>query len=254
MQPLEDDALGGGTLVLDAAVERVERTGEGYVVHATGTTRPCTLALEADAVIAATGFRTPLADLEELGAQTVAQGRIPALTTFWESVGAPGMYFAGNATQGSPGLRRHGIGASSPAVHGFRYNARVLAEHLADRYFGVRPERPRLEPEAVVPFLAHELAHAPELWTQKGYLARVVSLEEGALDEGVQPLAHFVDTAGPDAVAATVESNPSGEIYPVVYVRRGGTLEERMLPPDPLHAFDGPGYLAELEGALGARL
>ena len=28
MQPLEDDALGGGTLVLDAAVERVERAGE----------------------------------------------------------------------------------------------------------------------------------------------------------------------------------------------------------------------------------
>ena len=24
-----------------------------------------------------------------------------------------------------------------------------------------------------------------------------------------------------------------------------------MLSPDPLHAFDGPGYLAELEGALG---
>ncbi len=63
-----------------------------------------------------------------------------------------------------------------------------------------------------------------------------------------------MDTAGPDAVAATVEMNPSGEIYPVVYVRRGGTLEERMLPPDPLHAFDGPGYLAELEAALGARL
>ena len=94
-------------------------------------------------------------------------------------------------------------------MHGFRYNARVLAEHLADRHFGVRPERPRLEPDGVL-FLAHELAHAPELWTQKGYLARVVSLGGGALDEGVQPLAHFVDTAGPDAVAATVESNPLG--------------------------------------------
>ncbi len=115
MQPLEDDALGGGTLALDAAVERVERTGDGLRVHATGTTRPCTLALEADDVIAATGFRTPLArPPKSSGAQTVAQGRIPALTTFWESVGAPGVYFAGNATQGSPGLRRHGVGASSP--------------------------------------------------------------------------------------------------------------------------------------------
>jgi hypothetical protein len=101
-----------------------------------------------------------------------------------------------------------------------------------------------------VPFLAGELARGPEFWAQKGYLARVVSLEGGATDEGIQPLAHFIDAAGPDAVAATIEANASGEIYPAVYVRRGGALDERLLPPDPLHAFDGPHYLAELEGAL----
>ncbi len=252
MQPLEDAGLGGGTLALDAAIERVERAGDGFRLHAHGTTRPGELELEADAVLAATGFRTPLLDLEELGVQTVAQGRIPALTPFWEAVGAPGVYFAGNATQGAAGLRRHGVGASSPAVHGFRYNARVLAEAIAERHFRMRPERAPLAPGDVTPFLAHELAHGPDLWAQKAYLARVLALEPGggARDAGDEPLAHCLDTAGPDAVAATVEMNAAGAIYPVVYVRRGGDVTERVLDPDPQHAYDAPGYLAQLEGLL----
>jgi thioredoxin reductase len=251
MQPLEDAGLGGGTFALDAAIERIERTAEGFHVHAHGTTRPGELRLDADAVIAATGFRTPLRDLPDLGLRTVGQDRIPALTPFFEANGLPGVYFAGNATQGAPGLRKHGVGASSPAVHGFRYNARVLAEAIAERHFGVRPKRRALAPGEVIPFLASELARGPEIWTQKAYLARVVTLDEGARDAGIQPLAHFVDEAGPDAIAATIELDAAGEIYPVVYTRRGGSVEERVLPPDSLNAFDGPDYLAELEAALG---
>ncbi len=252
MQPLEDAGLGGGTLALDAAIERVERTADGFRIHAHGTTRPGEVELEADAALAATGFATPIRDLGNLGVQTVAQGRIPALTPFWEAVGAPGVYFAGNATQGAPGLRRHGVGASSPAVHGFRYNARVLAEAIAERHFGVVPERATFAPGEVARFLAHELAHGPELWAQKAYLARVVALEEGGAgrDAGVQPLSHFVDAAGPDAVAATIEMNAAGSIYPVVYARRGGAVTEHVLEPEPQHAYHGPGYLAELEGLL----
>jgi hypothetical protein len=251
MQPLEDAGLGGGTLALDAAIERVERTADGgFRVHAHGTTRPGELELEADAAIAATGFRTPLLDLGELGVQTVAQGRIPALAPFWEAVGAPGVYFAGNATQGAAGLRRHGVGASSSAVHGFRYNARVLAEAIAERHFGVVSERSLLAPDEVAPFLARELAHGPDLWAQKAYLARAVTLEDGggARDAGIQPLAHFVDAPGPDALAVTIEMNAVGEIYPVAYVRRAGSVSERVLDPEPAHAYDTPRYEAELAG------
>ncbi len=187
MQPLEDAGLGGGTLVLDAAVAGVERTGDGFRVHASGTTTPGDLTLEADAVIAATGFRTPLRDLGDLGVQTVGQGRIPALTPFFEATGVPGIYFAGNTTQGAPGLRKHGVGASSPAVHGFRYNARVLAQAIGERHFGWRRLRGRWHPAEVVPFLAAELRSGPEIWTQKAYLARVVRLEGGAQDRGHSP-------------------------------------------------------------------
>ena len=249
LQPLEDHGLGGGTLALDAAIERVEKTESRFRIFATGTTRPCELALDCDAAIAATGFRAPLRDLGELGVMTVSQGRIPALTPFFEATGSPGIYFAGNATQGAPGLRKHGVGASSAAVHGFRYNARILARHLAETRFGVELERPVVADP--VTFLAHELTHAPELWTQKAYLARVVSFTDGAArEEGIEPLAHFVDAPGADAIAATVEMDAAGEIYPVLYVRRGGDVDERILHPDPVNAFGNPAYIRALTQAV----
>ena len=137
LQPYEDAGLGGGTVALDLAVERIERLERGWRIVGNGTTRPGPVDLEVDEVIAATGFSTPLLDLGELGVRTVAQGRIPALTPFWESEAGSGIYFAGNATQGAPGLRKHGVGAASPAVHGFRYNARVMARHLAATQLGL---------------------------------------------------------------------------------------------------------------------
>ncbi len=249
-QPLEDASWGGGTLVLDAAIERIERTGQGFRITAQGTTRPDSFVLEADEAIAATGFAAPLGDLVELGVATVAQDRVPALTPFWESATVPGIYFAGNASQGAPGLRKHGVGSASATVSGSRYNARLLAEHLARRLLGRQRSRPALERGSIAEFLARELAHGPALWNQKGYLARVVSLDagEGPRDEGIEPLTHFLDSAGPDAVAATVEMNGEGAIYPVVYLRRRGGLErELVLEPHPLHAFDGPGYVRPLE-------
>jgi thioredoxin reductase len=247
-QPLEDRALGGGTYVLDAAIERIERAGAGFRVLAKGTTRPGDFDLECDVAIAATGFSAPLVDLEELGVRTVAQGRIPAMGPFFEA--ADGVFFAGNATQGSPGLKKRGVGASSPAVHGFRYNARVLAEHLAERV-GAR-ERPRRPVEDVVSFLAAELAGAPELWAQKGYLARVVGLD-GPFDDGIQPLEHFVDAAGPDAVAVTIEMDAEGEIFPGVYLRRDGRIREVELDPHPLNAFDSAPYRHELSTLLNRK-
>jgi thioredoxin reductase len=251
LQPLEDHALGGGTFALDAAVDRVERSAEGWRVLAHGTTSPGELDLEADDVIAATGFRTPLLDLPELGVTTVGQGRIPALTPYWESVGAPGVYFAGNATQGAAGLRRHGVGSSSPAVHGFRYNARVLAARLARTVAGIEPPARMLAREDVVPLLLAEATRGPELWAQKGYLARALTLEGGAArDEGVVPVAHFVDEAGPDAVAVAVEMDSAGRMFPGVYVRRGGSVAAHDLPPDPLNRFDTEPYAAELRSLL----
>ena len=249
LQPFEDHLLGGGTFVLDAATERIERTGHGYRVHVSGTTTPGEMVLDADEVIAATGFGTPLGDLPGLGVRTFYQDRLPAQTPFWESSSLPGLYFVGSITQGAVGLKKFGIPSNSAAVHGFRYNAWVLARHLAETRFGVKLDRPALEPERLVGYLLEEATRAPELWNQQSYLARVVRLDPPA-DDGIVPLAHFVDEeGGPDAVAVAVE-NTGQELRPALYVRRDGRLEEHSLPSHPMLDFRGREHRDEVAGLL----
>jgi thioredoxin reductase len=257
LTPYTEHVRGGpGSYVVDAAIERVEQHADGYRVHASGTTWDGELELEADEVIAATGFRAPVRDLPSIGVAMVNDGRMPAQTPYWESVSVPGIYFAGNVTQGSPGLRKHGATSSSGSVNGFRYNARVLAQHIAEKHFAIAREPRRLDGGQVVPLLLGELAHAPELWTQKGYLARVVGVDEagGFRDDGIVPLANFVDREDGDACAVAVEYDADGTIIPVVYVRQGGRLVENSLPRHPLHAFGTDGHRSHIVECLAPLL
>jgi thioredoxin reductase len=256
MQPYEDDALGGGHFVIDAAIERIERTAGGYRVHTSGTTKPGVMIFDVDEVVAGTGFTTPLGDLPALGVKTFYQNRLPAQTPYFQSATLPGIFFAGSVTQGSIGLKKYGIPSNSAAVHGFRYNARVLAYHIAETRHGVKVERPAVEPKDVVSYLLNEATHAPELWNQQSYLARVLIVDRarGITDEGIMPLQHFVDAGGSDAAAIAVETDGAGEIHPALYVRRNGTTEERILPPNPLNDFATSEHHAELTSALKALL
>lgn len=256
LQPYDEHVRGGfGTSIVDAAVESIERTADGYRVHAVGTHWDGRLVIETDDAIAATGFRVPFGDLLDLGLATVADGRMPALSPFWESLSIPGVFFAGNATQGSPGLRKHGISSTSSSVNGFRYNARVLVRHLVEQEFGIDPPRPPVAPEGLPAFLLGELTRAPELWIQKGYLCRVVNvLDDGPHDDGILPLEIFVDETGPDAVAVSVEMAPKGTIYPVVYTRRSNRVEEHPLPTHPLHRYEGEEYVKKVSGLVAPLL
>ncbi|MDQ3962826.1 MAG: NAD(P)-binding domain-containing protein [Actinomycetota bacterium] len=251
MQPYEDHVLGGGNVVLDVAIERVEKTGDGYRVHAAGTTRPGDLVIDVDVVIAATGFAAPLQDLPELGVATFFQGRLPAQTPFWESATVPGIYFAGAITQGSIGLKKYGIPSGSAAVHGFRYNARVLAEHIAVKHLGKTIARPEIATDAIVDHLLERATHSPELWHQRSYLAHELDVADGhGVVQGIVPLAHFVDAGGPDAIAITVETDAEGDIHPAVYIRRAGQVEEHLLPSSVLHTYETGEHRSLLQGLL----
>lgn len=241
---------GSGSFVVDAAIERVERHADGYRIRASGTTWDGELELEADEVIAATGFRAPVRDLPGIGVAMVNDGRLPAQTPYWESVSVPGIYFAGNVMAASAGLRKHGATSSTASVNGFRYNARVLAQHIAEKHFGVVRERRQLTRDAAVSFLLGELARAPELWIQKGYLARVVETGGGYRDGGIVPLADHVDHGGGDSVAVAVEYAADGAVTPVVYVRRSGRLSEHALPTDSMHRFDTPEHRRQLDALV----
>jgi hypothetical protein len=212
------------------------------------------MTVQADEVIAATGFTCPLRDLPSLGVATFGQSKLPAQTDFWESATVPGIFFAGTITQGQGGLKKHGIPPNSGAVHGSRYNARVLVREIARRHFGIEPNRPEIAVRDVRDHLLAEATLAPELWHQKAFLASVVSFDPdaGVRDEGIMPLSTFLDGAGPDAVAMTVESDGTS-IFPVVYVRQGGRNEEHALDADPLHDYESLAYRRDL-GAILDRL
>jgi len=104
----------------------------------------------------------------------------------------------------------------------------------------------------VVSYLLHEATNAPELWHQKSYLARVLVRDEkrGIVDDGILPLQSFLDSGPAEAVAVTLEENPAGDIYPVLYTRRGGVSTEHDLPPNPLHDFRTRDHERAVVGAL----
>jgi thioredoxin reductase len=244
VQPFEDAALGGGVDILSASLKAISAATGGLRVDMERTDNAMPMSIEADEVIAATGFTCPLLDLPSIGVATFGQSKLPAQTEYWESATVPGIYFAGTITQGASGLKKHGIPSNSGAVHGHRYNGRVLVGHLAEQAFGASLERPAIAPADLRDHLLAEATLAPELWHQKAYLASVVSLDgaDGLRNEGIQPLTHFLDTDGGDAVAMTVEADGSGAIYPVLYVRRDGQTEEHALERDPLNDYQRATY------------
>ncbi len=252
VQPYEDSVLAGGVVILDASIEEVKRAGGGYQVRTRSARDNGVLNFEVDDVIAATGFTSPLRDLPQLGVATFGQSGLPAQTPFWESATVPGIYFAGTITQGSQGLKKHGIPSNSGAVQGHRYNARVLAFHLAETRFGLKLPRRQVEADQVLPFLLAEASRGPELWHQRSYLARVLSLDaaRGIVDEGIVPLAHFLDSGGPDAVAVALESNGRDDLYPAVYTRRSGVIAEHLLAPNPLLDFESDEHTQAIGAAL----
>lgn len=244
VQPFEDSILGGGVDILAASIKGISRSPSGALqVELERSDNAMPMHVEADEVISATGFVCPLLDLPQLGVATFGQSKLPAQTDFWESASVPGIFFAGTIGQGAAGLKKHGIPANSGAVQGARYNARLLVREIAARHFGIQLERPSIGAGDLRDHLLAEATSAPELWHQKAYLASVVSLDpdEGIRDEGILPLTRFLDSAGPDSVAMTVEAD-GVSIYPVVYVRRMGKIEEHALEPDPLHDFQGLAY------------
>jgi thioredoxin reductase len=257
VQPWEDAELGGGVFILDASIERLERRAGGIAVHTRRSDTGQPYVVEVDEVIAATGFRCPLGDLASVGVSVFGRSGLPTMTNAYESATAPGIYFGGTITQAVSGLKKYGIPANSGAVHGHRYNGRLIVDDVAARHFGIQRPRPEVDPASVVQRLLTAATLAPELWHQKSYLAHALTRgDDGAIrDEGIVSLAEFVDVPGPDGAAITVETDDEGSIHPAVYVRRRGRVDgDAMLESDPMHDYRGSGHRAQLASLVGGVL
>jgi thioredoxin reductase len=257
IQPWEDAELGGGVFILDASIERLERRADGIAVHTRRSDNAQAFVVEVDEVIAATGFRCPLGDLESVGVTRFGRSGLPSMTNAFESATAPGIYFGGTITQGVSGLKKFGIPANSGAVHGHRYNGRIIVDDIAERHLGRPRSRPSVDPDSVVERLLGSVTLAPELWHQKSYLAHAMTREDdgSVRDEGIVSLAEFVDVSGPDGVAITVETDDRGSIHPAVYVRRRGRVDgDAVLDAQPLHDFRDADHQAGLSALIGSVL
>lgn len=251
MQPWEDHVLGGGHYVLDAVPTAIEPTASAFRIRLDGTTETKRWTFEVDEIIGATGFQTPLGDLPELGVQSFGHQRFPALTPHWESATVPGIFFTGSTMLGAPGLKKYGRSSTSGVVNGFRHNARVLATHIAEHHFDKPPTRPRVRSSEIPKMLLETACGEGALWNQQAYLAYVVEASNGGfVDAGLQPLAHFLDAQEGPALALTIETDPSGEIRPTVYVRGRNACNEHHLETGPLMDFRTPGNRRQLSSLL----
>ncbi len=187
--------------ILDAAIDRVELEPRrvALTVHVRRTDRDATLAIDVDEVIAATGFTAPLQDLPALGCAVAGQSRLPVQTPWWESATLPGLYLRGHhhpggarptasrrALQLGCGPRRAIQRAGAGGPHrddAFRGDGATSG--TVDRGGRRRPDR-------------SELTESPDLFHQRGYLARVLTVDGsgGLRDDGVVPLAHALDSTG----------------------------------------------------------
>lgn len=122
-----------------------------------------------DRIVRCTGFRFD-AGIFDPEPATVLDGRLPAITPWWESTSHPDLYFAGTLMQALDFKR-----SSSAFIDGFRYNVRTLHRRLMERYesrpFPVRRLDPGAGPLAAA--ILERACRTSGLWTQFGYLCDV---------------------------------------------------------------------------------
>ena len=222
---LDADQLTLRYAILDGEVRSIVRDGDGYrVAFAFDRADEVIEDIAYDRVIGCTGFRfDPAIFAPEIRPELTLDGRFPALTTAFESVNVPDLFFAGTITQA---LDR--TSASSASINGFRYGVRALHRHLAEYYDGVPwPSRSvAAEPEALAEAIIERVNSASGLFQQHGFLADLVLCGEILSYHEEVPVDYVGRDGFPDAedyFLVTLERADEGQyVHPVIrHVRFG---------------------------------
>lgn len=185
--------------VLDASIRRIEQVradGHGADGHGAagydvdghggqyavtlsyarraGGARMRTVQLHYDRVIACTGFQMDLTIFDASCRPELAlNGRLPALTSEWESVNVPDLYFAGTLTR--IGAKEH----SGAFLHGLRYCIRALRRMLDRKYEGVEWPYQELQadPEILTAAVLNRINRSPGLFQRFAVLCDLIVVE-----------------------------------------------------------------------------
>ena len=176
LQPFDEYVRGGsGGYVVDAAIERIERHADGFrdprerhVVATASSPR-------ADDIVAATGSASRSATCPTSASRRSATAGCLRRRRTGKASPSRGIYFAGNATSASAGMRKHGATANSTSVNGFRYNARLLAQRDRRAHFAL-PQSDRSPSATARPVPGATSSHSPRSsGSSRRYLTRVVA-------------------------------------------------------------------------------
>ena len=230
--------------ILDAAIGSIgPLAGGGFEVVVRPDRCGDELRFEVDEVIAATGFVAPILDLPVLGVTTFGQAGCRRSRRTGRC-SCPGRSSPGRSARGASTLKKHGLPSNSGAVHGADTTPGSSPGASRRRSSAPRGDGAAVDRVRRARGLAgRRAASSPEL-PPAGVPARVASLDptRGPRDEGVVPLAAFLDATGDEGGddRGDLEADGSGAIYLVVYSRRGGRMDEVMFDPDPLLRYDTP--------------
>lgn len=180
---LETYRLKSQNAVLDGDVLDISKVNGGYSVkvaysHANDEIEE----LFYDRVIICTGFKIDDSFYDESAKpELMIDDRFPALTSEWESVNVPGLYFAGTLMQ-SRDFRK----TQSAFIHGFRYNVRMLASVLEAKHESVVLPftRKSLAADKLTRHIIERVNRVSAHWQQPGYFCdlMVVRPEQNAIE------------------------------------------------------------------------
>ena len=178
------------------------------------------------------------------------------MTNAYESATVPGIYFGGTITQGVCGtqeVRHPGQLRRRPRPPLQRPPPRRRHRRPAARPAAC-PSGRRSTPSSVVDLLLDAVPRAPGAVAPEVVPgARDVARPGRRIrDEGIVSLAEFVDAAGPDGVAITVETDDRGR-HPSGRLRAPARACRRATPSsssEPLHDFRTDGHRSQLRDMI----
>lgn len=227
---LDTYILKGQNSVLDADVNRIQKIDGEYIVDMTFTHAEGQQAQFAyDRVLVCTGFRwNHSCFADDYQPERTKCGRLPKMTSAWESTNLPHVYYAGTLMQ----MRDHHKTMSN-VLHGFRFNVKSLANILQERYEDHAWPAHRLPrcAEAMADRVIDRVSTNAGLMHQPGFLSDVIVVTDDGVD--------YYETL---AVEYVYDSRFGKEPhFYVITMEYGDTLDDLLAvnrEPDPEKAYN----------------
>lgn len=158
--------------LLDCEVLKIEKVDQGFnvevkYIHAEDEVET----LFFNEVVAATGFKSCITSLiNDFGIKQL-HNKFPSINGVFESTEVPNLFFAGAQTHGLDFRST----STSGFIHGFRYNSKILAAHIAAKN-NIVSRKVEIKQD-VIDFILSEFNESPDLWLQPGYVGHLLLLE-----------------------------------------------------------------------------